>query len=82
MAKIQMRDIVVLLPGITGSVLQKDDRDVWAFSGQAIWSAVRTGGKALEALRISADDWHTSDLGDGIRATRLIPDAQIVPGLS
>ena len=29
MAKKVMRDVVVVLPGITGSVLQKDGKDVW-----------------------------------------------------
>ena len=27
---------VLILPGIMGSVLQKDGRDVWALSGQAL----------------------------------------------
>jgi hypothetical protein len=35
-----MRDIVVLLPGIMGSVLQKDGKDIWAISGQTIWKAL------------------------------------------
>jgi hypothetical protein len=42
-AKVRMRDIVVLLPGITGSVLQKDGKDIWAISGQAVWKALTTG---------------------------------------
>ena len=33
MSRIPIPDVVVLLPGITGSVLQKDGRDVWALSG-------------------------------------------------
>src|SRR5215213_8306491 len=28
-----MSDVIVLLPGITGNVLQKDGHDVWALSG-------------------------------------------------
>ena len=32
-----LNDMVVLLPGITGRVLQKDGKDVWAISGQAAW---------------------------------------------
>ena len=44
MPKAQMRDWVVLLPGITGSVLRQHEgdtvRDVWAFSGPVIWSAI------------------------------------------
>ena len=31
-----MRDVVVCIPGITGSVLRKDGRDVWNISGGAL----------------------------------------------
>ena len=79
---IPMRDMVVILPGITGSVLQKDGKDVWGLSGQALSSFLRTRGGSLRALRIgSRDDRFVDDLGDGIRATALMPDAHIVPGL-
>jgi hypothetical protein len=30
------RDLVVIRPRITGSVLQKDGKELWAISGQAI----------------------------------------------
>ena len=40
MVKVRMRDIVPLLPGITGSVLQKDGKDIWAVSGQTVWKAL------------------------------------------
>ena len=37
-----MRDVVVLLPGILGSVLARDGKDVWAPTpgaiGRALWS--------------------------------------------
>lgn len=70
-----LRDMVVLLPGITGSVLQKDGKDVWAISGQA-------AGRLLA----SRDDWRRQlALGgadhNGIVATRVMPDAHVVPGL-
>jgi hypothetical protein len=81
MAKERMRDIVVLLPGITGSVLQKDSKDLWAISGQAAWSALAGLGSSLEQLKLEEDDPEVDDLGDGIRATRLIADAHLVPGL-
>ena len=35
-----MRDVVVCIPGITGSVLRKDGRDVWNISGGAVFSAL------------------------------------------
>ncbi len=40
-----MRDVVVCIPGITGSVLRKDGRDVWNISGGALLSALTTLGR-------------------------------------
>ncbi len=81
MAKLRMRDLVILLPGITGSVLQKDGKDLWAISGQAAWSALVTLGSALQRLKLSGDDPAIDDLGDGVRAVRVMADAHLVPGL-
>ena len=79
---ISMRDMVVVLPGITGSVLQKNGKDVWVLTGQALSRFLRTRGRELRELRIaSSDDFTADDLDDGIRATTLMPDAHIVPGL-
>ncbi|OYD91279.1 lecithin--cholesterol acyltransferase [Nostoc sp. 'Peltigera membranacea cyanobiont' 210A] len=76
-----MRDIVVILPGITGSVLQKDGKDIWAVSGQAAWQALRTLGDSLQWLKMAGDDPDAEYLDDGIKATRLVDDAHLVPGL-
>ncbi len=79
--KTPLQDLVVILPGITGSVLQKDGKDLWAVSGQAFWRIVKSQGKALDALKIQQDDPDAEDLGDGIKAVRLVEDAHILPGL-
>lgn len=81
MAKLRMRDLVIVLPGITGSVLQKDGRDLWAISGQAAWTALFSRGSALQQLKLEQDDPSVDDPGDGIRAARVIRDAHLVPGL-
>jgi pimeloyl-ACP methyl ester carboxylesterase len=75
MAKKPLRDMVVLLPGITGSVLRKGNSDVWAISGQALWRWLASAGGTLQSLRLT-----DADPGD-ITATRLMPDAHVVPGL-
>jgi hypothetical protein len=80
-AKIRMRDIVIVLPGITGSVLQKDGKDLWAISGQAAWQALTSVGSSLRQLVVGEDNSDADDIGDGIRAIRLMPDAHLVPGL-
>lgn len=79
--KIPMRDMVIILPGITGSVLQKDGKDLWAVSGQAIWQILRNSDKSFQDLMLVQDDPEAESLGDGIRATRLVEDAHLVPGL-
>jgi len=73
--------MVVLLPGITGSVLQKDGRDLWGLSGRFFWDFVTSRGENVRRLALAGDDPAVDDLGDGVTAPRLIPDATLVPGL-
>lgn len=80
MAKVRMRDLIVLLPGITGSLLQKDGQDLWAISSSAVLSALRNWGNNLYDLKMIGDDPVIDDLGDGIRATALITGITIIPG--
>jgi pimeloyl-ACP methyl ester carboxylesterase len=83
MAKIRMRDVLVVLPGITGSVLQRDGVDVWAASGQAFWGATTGLGQSIRGLGIAGgDDPEAEELGDGVRATRLIEIPRGVAGLA
>jgi pimeloyl-ACP methyl ester carboxylesterase len=81
MPRTPVGDVIVLLPGITGSVLQKDGRDVWALSGGAVASAVRTLGASIKQLALEGDDPDLDDLGDGVTAPRVIPDTHLIPGL-
>ncbi|OUL23052.1 lecithin--cholesterol acyltransferase [Nostoc sp. RF31YmG] len=80
--KSEMRDIIVFLPGITGSVLQKDGKDLWAISGQAAWDFVTSMGNLIQNLKLEGDDHTIDDLGDGIKATSLIQDTHFIPGLT
>lgn len=81
MARSRMRDVVVVLPGITGSVLRKDGHDLWAISGQAAWRALRSLGGSLDELVLDGDDPQAPSLDDGVRAVGVMPDAHLVPGL-
>jgi hypothetical protein len=76
-----MGDVVVLLPGLTGSVLQKDGKDVWGPSAGALLKAAATRGGRLRSLVLQEDPVDRDDLGDGVEATRLFPDVHLVPGL-
>jgi triacylglycerol esterase/lipase EstA (alpha/beta hydrolase family) len=63
MARDKMHDLVVLLPGISGSVLQRDNEDLWAISGQALWTAMRDGRERIAKLRLPehSPDWRRSN---------------------
>ena len=67
MAKQPMGDVVVLLPGILGSVLTRDGKDVWAPSA----GCDRAGAVVARPQRRVARSWHDDpwerdDLGDGV----------------
>ena len=78
--KAPMKDMVVILPGILGSVLQKDGKDLWAVSGQAVWQILTKSGEAVRNLKLAQDDSEAENLGDGVRATALIQDTHLIPG--
>ena len=74
-------DVYVLIPGITGSVLQKDGHDVFGLTAGAGLRALFTAGGSIRHLRLAEDPPEADDLGDGIRAGRLAADAHLIPGL-
>lgn len=78
----KMPDIIVLLPGITGSVLKKDGKVEWGFSTRSIGKALFTlGGSMRKALALPHDDPTVDDLGDGVVADALMPDLHLLPGV-
>lgn len=79
--KTPMRDLIVILPGIMGSVLQKDGTDLWNVSGQVIGQIVTSLGNRLKELKLEGDDPNGGDIGDGIKPTRLFTDTYLIPGL-
>ena len=81
MTKSFMPHLIVVLPGITGSVLAKDGQDVWAPTPGALWRGVASGGGALSSLALGADDWEIDDVEDGITAPRLVDEVTVIPGL-
>lgn len=72
-------DVVVVLPGLIGSVLCKDGEPLWGTSPGALWGTVF--GDHLTRLKLTGPDDGEDDLGDGIVATDLVPNPEIVPGL-
>jgi pimeloyl-ACP methyl ester carboxylesterase len=78
--KLPVADVVVLLPGILGSVLERDGEEVWALSRGAAFRGLISLGGSVKDLQLSDDDPDVDDLGDGVRATRLMPDVHLIPG--
>jgi len=80
MAKKEMSDIIVVLPGILGSELKKDGKKIWSMSGGGAWNALTTLGGSIKDLELDGDDPAADDLGDGVVASRLLPDLHLLPG--
>ncbi|MCC6190840.1 MAG: lecithin--cholesterol acyltransferase [Anaerolineales bacterium] len=79
---IEMRHLIILVPGLMGSVLEKEGQgQIWGLSGQALWQYLRTLGGSLQSLRVANDDWQVDDLGDGIQGTQIIQDLHSIPFL-
>jgi pimeloyl-ACP methyl ester carboxylesterase len=76
-----LKDVVVLLPGILGSVLERDGKVVWGFTAGGIGRAVMSLGDSIKDLKLGKDSPVAPYLDDGIRATRVMPDIHLIPGL-
>lgn len=81
MPRKRMGDVIVMLPGITGSVLEKDGKEVWALTPGAALNALLTLGHDIQELALHDDPPDVDDLGDGVVATRVIGDVHLIPGL-
>jgi Lecithin:cholesterol acyltransferase len=81
MAHKPMSDVIVLLPGILGSVLSKGGKDVWGISAGTISSALWSLGDNIKDLAIPANSVDRPDYDDGVTAPRLIPDTHLIPWL-
>lgn len=75
-----IRDVVVVLPGIMGSTLEKNGERVWAPSAGVILKAIATFGRSIKAMSLppGIGDNHP---GDGVDPVALMPDIHLLPGL-
>jgi pimeloyl-ACP methyl ester carboxylesterase len=76
----QIKDVVVVLPGILGSTLAKDRMLVWSPSAGAALRAITTFGHSITRLTLEegVGDDHP---GDGVEPVGLMPDLHVLPGL-
>ena len=79
MARHQLGDVVILVPGILGSVLEREGKEIWGLSPGGVLRALRTLGGSIRDLALVGDP--QGDPGDGVVATKLMPDVHIIPGL-
>lgn len=73
-----MGDVIVLVPGILGSVLVKDGREVWGASGRSVIDNLITFGGAVRSLKLESGVGH-DDPKDGVSAPRLLPRLHMIP---
>jgi hypothetical protein len=76
--EIGRNDIVIIIPGILGSVLVKDGRELWAVSGQTALANLLTLGGAAAALSLPPD-LGDDDPNDGVVASALLPKLHLIP---
>ena len=81
MPREKMSDVVVLLPGLMGSILSKGGKDIWSASPGSLLGGLVTGGGRFKDLIVREDPPDQDDLGDGIVASRVMPDVHLIPGL-
>src|SRR6266850_2239632 len=82
MAKTAMRDMIVVLPGITGSVLvDEQGNETWNASGGAAWSYIRSLGSSLDKLVVPPHRPGSDAPAGPIRALRLVQGIHGVFGL-
>jgi pimeloyl-ACP methyl ester carboxylesterase len=81
-----MRDLIVVLPGITGSVLSAphgaDRTAVWDCSGSALWRYVRSHGESLDSLMVPSHDPRGAPPATAVQATGLVQGFHGVFGLA
>ena len=75
--KTDMRDVIILLPGIMGSALTRNGKPVWDLSAGALGSFLTSLGGSVQDLAPSSD----ASTGDGVTATHLLGNTHLIPYL-
>jgi pimeloyl-ACP methyl ester carboxylesterase len=73
-------DFVVVIPGIMGSTLKKNDKPVWAPSGGAVLRGLATFFRSIKRLQLP-DGAGDNAAGDGVEPVALMPDLHLLPGI-
>lgn len=73
-----MSDLIVLIPGLMGSVLVKDEQEIWAASGRTVLNNLFHLKGSVAELRLP-DGLGAGDPKDGVSAPRVLPQLAILP---
>lgn len=77
-----LTDLVVVVPGIMGSVLEVEGSEIWATSTSALLRIGTSFGRSFRRLALTEDTPEDIDLRDGVKATRLIRFPHMLSGLT
>ncbi len=77
MEKQPLRDLIVVLPGILGSILKRGSAEIWAPNAGCAYRAA----SGPDALALTDEPGDPAALADGVEATGLVPDIHMIPGL-
>jgi pimeloyl-ACP methyl ester carboxylesterase len=72
-----MKDLLVVLPGIMGSTLTRNDKEIFGFSSSIIRNLLSLG-RNVEQLELPSGIGH-DDPKDGVVASRLLPTPNVFP---
>ncbi|MGQ9411147.1 esterase/lipase family protein [Mycolicibacterium gilvum] len=73
-------DLIIVIPGITGSTLRRNGADVWSSKPTTVLATIATLGKHIAELQLPADIGDEAP-EDGTEATQLISTLHCIPGL-
>ena len=73
-------DLIVVIPGITGSTLTRDGTEIWSSKPATVLAALATLGKHIRKLQLPSDIGDQAP-DDGVEAAALISHLHFIPGL-
>ena len=78
--KVASNDLIVVIPGITGSTLTRDGKEIWSSKPTTVLAALATFGRQIRKLQLPSDIGdQTPD--DGVETAALISHLHFIPGL-
>jgi len=81
MTKAKISDLIILLPGITGSKLEKEGKIIWGFSAPLMLRTLLSKTDNFVQDMSLPEDSLELDIEDGVSATALLPDFHYLPGI-